>query len=821
MIRFAPLFWFVVRWFSRLWAVCVLSLIPTYAQLPFFLRVARQPADLSATTPGKPVKRGPLISLPEKKVTFNPQPPGGAPWIVFSDRDNNTTFRNPNGVTRFRKARFLDAFYVLKEKNGYLKLIQYDPKMPIGNKFSRRIISDRKAVVYYGWAPKSRFLLLNQSYRTDDGRHGQLVSPVLAHPDLLNDPTRYLTNDSVRTFTDPGLQGLSKTPSPLYALAYPFKQSESGRQVLIGRAGWFPADSIKQNILGWVPQEVLRSVGQRLFVEADTVMQPQHIERLYGTPSAALNHPADSVLNSGLFSTVAWGALGAKFPVLSQCCARDSQLVFQTHALTPLLAKREVPVFSVGGQRINNARLNQIRDRQRRLNVVYVIEGSSAMQARWGELLNTVQFSITQQLADTTSPFVSVQTAAVVYHETAIEGSKRKSEINNLPLTSDPARLFAFLSRVAPAQAANPTAVIDPQPIRFGVERALTLLANHADETNVIVLIGTTGDNQEVSGWGSVLESLGRIDCRVLAFQAFAFDNSISNDFVLQAKDLVLRAGQESSQVKKTKLVRPDKVTPATEFDLRLGDRNVYQLAYPDRSMVPGWVLFPRKQQALLLKELASATDSLLRQVRDENKTLLTALETTFAQIEPLTDRVNPALATLADKLGVPLRATPAQVARLSDYPYLTPAFTAIGTRQASGWKYTTLLTAEEYETAGRWLDALSADDVDPTRYADRVRLSRQTRLVLAEAGLAVEQTGTLSQLLTGLLDLPVKNELFGRIQLQAIAEPDQLPNALLNQVLYLLRERRDYFRRIPTFPNSRFTSNGKTYYWISEDLFK
>lgn len=820
MISFDSLFWFVVRLFTRLWVVFAFFLTPTFAQLPFFLRVARQPADLSATTPGKPVKRGPLISLPEKKVSFNPQPPGGAPWIVFSDRDNNTTFRNPNGVTRFRKAKFLDAFYVIKEKNGYVKLIQYDPKMPIGNKFSRRIITDRKAVIYYGWAPKSRFLLLNQSYRTDDGRHGQLVSPVLAHPDLLNDPNRYLTNDSVRTFADPGLQGPARIPTPLYALAYPFKQSESGRQVLIGRAGWFPPDSVKQNMLGWVPQEVLQSMGQRLFVEADTVMQPQRIERLYGTPSAAMNHPADSVLNSGLFSTVSWGSLGAKFPVLSQCCARDSQLVFQTHALTPLLAKREVPVFSVGGQRINNARLNQIRDRQRRLNVVYVIEGSEAMQPRWGELLNTVQFSITQQLADTTSPFVSMQTGAVVYHETAIEGSKRKSEINNLPLTTDPARLFAFLSRVAPARAANVTA-IDPQPIRFGVDRALTLLANHTDETNVIVLIGTTGDNQEVSGWGSVLENLGRIDCRLLAFQAFAFDNSISNDFVLQAKELVLRAGQQSSQAKKTKLVRPDKVTPATEFDLRLGDRNVYQLAYPERSMVPGWVLFPRKQQALLLKELASATDSLLRQVRDENKTLLTALETTFAQIEPLTDRVNPALATLADKQGFPLRASPAQVARLSDYPYLTPAYTAIGTRQASGWKYTTLLTAEEYETVGRWLDMLSADDVDPTRYADRVRLFRQARLVLAETGLPVTQTSTLSQLLHGLLDLPVKNELLGRIQLQAIAEPDQLPNALLNQALYLLRERRDYFRRIPTFPNSRFQSNGKTYYWISEDLFK
>ena len=794
-----------------------------HAQLPFFMRVARQPSSLTPARPGRAVKLGAIVSIPEKKVTVNPQPPDGAPWVVFSDRDNNTTFRNPNGVTRFRKARFLDAFYVLKEKNGYLKLIQYRPDLPIGNAFSRRIITDRKAVVYYGWAPKNRFLLLNQSYRTDDGRHAQLVSPVLAQPDLLNNPDLYLRGDSVRTFADPGLQSPAKTPVRLYELAFPFKQSESGQQVLIGRAAWFPADSIRQNILGWVPQEVLRSVGQRVFVEADTVAQPRRTERLFCTGWAALNQLADSTLNSEQFSTVAWTSLGARFPVLGRCCARDSQIVLQTNALLPLLSKRDVPVYSVGGQHINNARLNQIHSRQQRLNIVFVVEGSAALFPRWGELLNSVQFSITQLMADTssTSPFVRIQTGAVVYQANPLDGSKRRSQLNNLTLSTDPARLLAFLSRHAPDPPVSGTTLMIPQPIRFGVENALKLLANHTDETNLIVLIGTTGDNQEVAGWGPVLENLGRIDCRIVAFQTYAFDNPVSNDFVLQARDLVLRAGQESSRIKKAKLVRPDHVTPVTEFDLRLGDRNVYQLAYPDRSMIPGWVLFPRKEKALLFKELSAATDSLLRQMRDENKTVTADLDHTFAQIEPLMNRVNPALIALAGKTGEPLRTTAAQVARLSHYPYLTTAYTSISTRQPSGWKYTTLLTADEYEAVGRWLDVLAGDNIDPTRYIDRAWFFRLLRQVVAQAGIPPGQAATLGGLLSELLDLPVKNNLLNGIQIRTLAEPDLLPNVRLNQALYLLRERRDYFRRIPTFPNSRFNSNGKTYYWISEDLFK
>jgi hypothetical protein len=726
------------------WTIFLLlmTVLTAHAQLPFFLRVARQPATLTPIKPARPVKLGTIISIPEKKLTINPQPPDGAPWIVFSDRDNNTTFRNPNGLTRFRKARFLDAFYVLKERKGYLKLIQYRPDLPIGNKFSRRVITSRKAIVYYGWAPKNRFLLLNQSFRTNDGRHAQLVSPALSQPDLLNNPDLYLIGDSVRTFVDPDLQLPAKKTIRLYELAYPFKQSESGRQVLIGRSAWFPADSIQQNIIGWVPQEVLQSMGERMFVEADTMSQPHRSERLFATQSAALNQPADSVLNSGQFSTVAWASLGAKFPVLGRCCTRDSQMVLQTHALTPLLAKRDVPVLSVGGQRINNARLNQIQVGNRMLNIVYVVEGSTALFPRWGELLNAIQFSITHLMADSTSPFVRLQTGAVIYQETALEDGKRKSQINNLKLSTDPARLLAFMSRNAPDRPTNETASLLPQPIRFGVEQALKLLANHADETNIIVLVGTTGDNQEVAGWGNVLENLARTDCRIVALQTYAANTSTANDFVLQAKELVLRAGQESSQAKKTKLVRPDNVTSTTEFDLRLGDRNVYQLAYPNRSMVPGWVLFPRKEKQLLFKELVAATDSLLWQVRDENKTVMDGLEMTFAQIEPLTDRVNPALINQIAKTGESLRATPAQAARLSKYPYLTTAYTSISARQPSGWKYITLLTADEYETVGRWLDVLAGDNIDPTRYIDRVLLARQIRQVIFQAGIPSVEGG-------------------------------------------------------------------------------
>ncbi|MCX6218236.1 type VI secretion system protein TssR domain-containing protein [Spirosoma sp.] len=789
------------------------------AQLPFFMRVARQPYNLVPHSGGGGSTKT-VADVAKGGADLNFQPAGGTPWVVYSDRVNNNTFRNANGTVPFRKMGFLEAFYVLKERNGYLKLIKYDPKLPIGNKFSSRAVTDRKAVVYYGWAPKARFLLANQSIRSTDQRRAQIFSAVLAQPVLVARPNQYFANDSVKLYSEPTQQTLVGDKMRLYDLTYIYKLSETRRQALIGRASWFPTDSVKQILLGWAPIDVLQSVGNRLFLEPDTTTLQQPSLPLYRSLSAAARKLPDSTVTSNSFPAVSWNQFGTKFPVLNQYRNnKDSQTVVQTNGMTPLLVRRHVPILNVNGQPISSQQLASIRTNNNNYNLIYVIEGSPAMQPYWGEMVNTIQFTISQ-LSQDSSRSINLRAGAVVYNEyKKTDDNKLRGNVDLSPLTTNYVYLLNELRKLMPPARGQPEP--EAKSVRFGVGKALELFAAHPNENNILVLVGINGDMQSIVDGILVPSALKSVECRLLAFQVYSPVGDVANNFVLHARELVLEIANQGSILKKNRLVRPDMVTPSNEFNHRVGDRNEYNLAYPQRSMVPGWVLFPRKNQTLPFKELYAATDSLFRQVSHESETIIDALESTFQHLELLGDRVNPKLTPIYASLGMSLPAVASTLMPLEAYPFLVRAYTPTMRSDGRRWKFIALLPLDEYESISRWLEQLSSEDLDPAGYFDRLRLSRRYHETIREIGLPPETTLTLDQILNGILDLPVANPLFKRITVSQLTNRKQLSDALLSQVLYLLRERRDYFRRIPTFRNSRFTSNGRTYYWISEDLFK
>src|SRR5687768_8725178 len=50
-------------------------------------------------------------------------------WIVFSDREDNYTTTTPGGSLVFKKLAFMQPFFVSDEKEGYLRLVKYDPSV--------------------------------------------------------------------------------------------------------------------------------------------------------------------------------------------------------------------------------------------------------------------------------------------------------------------------------------------------------------------------------------------------------------------------------------------------------------------------------------------------------------------------------------------------------------------------------------------------------------------------------------------------------------------------------------------------------------------
>jgi hypothetical protein len=346
------------------------------------------------------------------------------------------------------------------------------------------------------------------------------------------------------------------------------------------------------------------------------------------------------------------------------------------------------------------------------------------------------------------------------------------------------------------------------------------MLRGHAAENNVVVLVGINGDGHPVAQLPTMRAALRATEARLLAFQAAAPADTLANNFVLQAQQLVLQSALEGGKAKRERLVNSALVISAPAFDLRLGAQNVYRLNFPTRSMVPGWVLFPTKKKRLPLSLLVAATDSLLQQQRFDVQQVQAALAQSSATMLPLRSHLSPQISrTLQARLESPVPTLAADVFALRAYPFYRQAYARF-TPDSSAFRQLRLVTADTYEALGHWLSQLAADGLDPTHPPDARVLASRFR-ELARYGGPAASTHTLSQALSQLVGLPAKHPLLRRLRLADLTQPARLPASTWAELLYLLRERRNFYLSIPTFPNSRFSTNGRVYYWLSEDLFR
>ncbi|WP_375445600.1 type VI secretion system protein TssR domain-containing protein [uncultured Fibrella sp.] len=807
----------------RLFCLILLLLITGFtgqAQgvLPPFASLKRPPVPTAS-------KKGPQTqSLQSRGKAALAGPPqlGTGPWIVFADRNNVPTYHYPRPTTRFKQINFRDAFYVLKEKDGYLNLIKYDAALKVGTWYAPRLLKDRKSAVAYGWAPKSSFLTTTKAQTAPDSDQPSLYCAALTSGRLLAKPVPFLVHDTLRLYTEPGGQQSAGRGLRLYDIAYIYKLSESGKEALIGRSPWFPTDSISKHLMGWAPTEALQPLGHGLFWESDSLLPNAPAYPFFSTAEAAWQNRPDSAQGgpnrSNLrYEAVAWQQTGVRFPVLQACSVKGQQTVWQLGTLLPLF-QTDSSVLNVNGQRLTHRQYQNWRDRSRSENIVYVVEGTRAMLPYWGDLVNTVQASATL-LADSTNVRQG-SVGIVIYRPGEASSGTRTGYVNSFPIGRDIARAADFLNRAKPSNV--PSYDGYAQPIRAGLERALAMLATHPGETNTVIMVGINGDTRDISQLSDIRSGMQASEARFLSFQVEAPADTLANSYVLQAEQLVYQSAIEASQPKRERLVSPALVVPAPAYDLTYGVSNIYRLAFPNASMSPGWVLFPRKRQQLPFSLLHAVTDSLLRQMRFDAQRVDGALSDVFRSQSIYRSRINPVVnRTLKARLEPTLASVDPALFANRAYPFMGQTYVRTADSLPAAFRPIRLLSLADMDRISLWINHLAADELDPLANTDRLKLIRRYDELARQQGQSQHDTATVADLMATLTGLPCRHALLTSLPIRALADPDLVSPGVWLRLLYLIRERRDYLARLPTFPNSRFTSNGHTYYWLSSDLFK
>lgn len=525
------------------------------------------------------------------------------PWIVFSDRSankiNSTTMEDPNVV--YKETSFLIPFVVLKKKDGMFKVAEYTPDLINDGKLPK------KGLKVVGWVPEERLLLWSNSLKNSETGFASKVAMVVNHQDVIEHAERYIENDSVIVFKGPDLINKTSKKIGLGNIVYIYKQSEDKSRVLLGKQPSVTPDSIQNNIYGWVSKNIVSVWGERSSVKIVTDSLDMGIEPIL----------RDTVLKQ---YAIGPKELKQRTGIESIYPINGSDSLFnQIKFFTNVFNYDKNKIYNVLGNPVYYKRYREILSDNKKLNVIFVLDVSKN-----NRLYIPVAKSLLQELQlNFANPtyFSSVKFGGVVYKQNSCGVSPLNSS-----LSSNYRDIALFFEDKIDQLSCSDTEIA--QPVDRGLLAAAKMLSGSENETNLIILIGTTADQNAQSQ--TVINALTRANAKLIFFQTQSKSADAYNDFVLLGEKAAVNSAKNIAERKKEKIVNQNDLLVDNNYSLTTGENGIYYLDYPKKSMTQGFVIFPKKGETMQAGVLKSAIDTLLIQVTKDNKKIDSTLTKYF-----------------------------------------------------------------------------------------------------------------------------------------------------------------------------------------------
>lgn len=507
------------------------------------------------------------------------------PWIVYSDREDNKTYTRPGGRIVAKEIGFMEPLVVIKRKSNYLRVIRYSGEVIKNGK-----LTNRKAAEYMGWIPMSD-VLLNRNAQTSirNARYSKFVTAINGQTPLLQ-PDLFFATDSLWIFNEPSLMQ-QRGKLPFSSIVYKMKESADGRKSLVSKEPYLAADSAQKQIIGWISNSLLNRAGQQYFIE-------EHPDR---------------------YNEYDHGNEVLRYSPVDYYYYQDSVRKIQTGLYRPALDYSNNFVLNVNGQKISYGDYLQIGKDLSKINLIFVFEGEKQVITQFPQLVNTIQNiqgKIESSKGDLNYSFNAVLGFQKGENAFIHIGRERifQSFMDSLYSVTDHIKEF---KPVAPSVSSS------------ALKEALNKLENNKNETNVIILIGATGYQNDKTGI-TLSEKMAEYNCRLLGFQLYGGEPDTYNNFVLQVQNMIDRYAGLISVKKREILVSTEQLRSNILY--KEHNRNMYGLDFPKNSMTQGWAIFPGKKQTLELNTLSAGMDTLLNQIGQDNRTVMDYLTKSFRQ---------------------------------------------------------------------------------------------------------------------------------------------------------------------------------------------
>lgn len=748
----------------------------------------------------------------ERTDIYNNSEQTSLPWIVFSDRAENYTYTTPGGTLVMKKLNFMETFYVSAEKNGYLKLIKYQQGMVQGRK-----LINKKGAQSYGWISAAKVLPWQSAFYSNNSFPSKYITIISGKQPMMIPSFYYDKGDSVYVFNSPELEQ-KKTKVALHQIVYAFKKSADGKKMLIGSDTQLIPDSAAASIYGWVGADALHSYGDRLYISSAKEVTPEADDSVanYLNRSMKLNGP-DANDNHYAFDPL----ISADEPLLRSLPVTKSTVPgsIALGLATNVYDKTNNGILNIKGGHLGYKDYINIRNNIHHINVVFVVDGGSSMRNYYSGITSTVQSF--ENIFNGHTKGNTITYGGVVYRSKA--DCAGAGGVQSTAFATDYRKLINFLEAQGAVTKSCVTA-INSQPVFEGIRGALNMFKSHQHETNLIVLIGTTGAaTYSAEDISSVANDLAKADARLLAIQVYSDRNALYNDFVIQSRQVVTQSAIQLADRKKDHLVSGEGLTKVQQFNTSLSDSVSFYLDFPKNSMIQGAVVFPPKGVVKSNMAMRVSVDRLMKETDWDIHSQVRQLDSAFR----LTGRENRYVQPVVTAQVAPVTSEFGNNMPHNAFKYYltADAKSDVVNQSSSQLQYLLILNEQEYKQFTDLLSLMTGENLQQDASNFRKKLFKNyINIVKKRLNYKISRgdirSMTLANYFKLVTDLPVPDDKVDYLRRHVSDLKGSMPQTQFEQYIKFLIACGDVIKR-STLVDQHFISNGKTYYYITQANLK
>ncbi len=444
-------------------------------------------------------------------------------WVVYSDREHNTTYDSPNGG-KYGELTFNETVRIAKISGGYA-LVYEEPKT--GTSFPG--ISD--VAKSKGWIPMDHLLLWNTCPADEKGIYYKaLIAVNMDMTQGKQDLGKVYKNPDTKAGAERLKSGINfffvmKKQGDLALLAKQYKMTGSSDRLLYGWVSvssyteWNQRSCLEPN---WDPETVEQLRGQNVYVYEDKELNKPTAHFTYGKKNG----------DPDPFSEYRMKELALRYPILDN----DSHSKYLYKCTT----------FGNGGNLQDAIELNNSRQRLQnitaqgigQINMVIVIDGTSSMQPYFKSVKDAIKRGIEYFDKDQ----YNVRVGVVIFRDY----SDGEFVTEYLPLSKpNDARLASFLDSGGKyGIRSNPKDHTYEEALFKGIELGATAKEMGFDKShsNLMLIVGDCGNdiNDKISkSSGELITLLNKYRFHLMSFQVMKQNSKPWHLFAQQMTDMV------------------------------------------------------------------------------------------------------------------------------------------------------------------------------------------------------------------------------------------------------------------------------------------